>query len=153
MAQVPLVLQVGGNPIPIVKNYFERIGTENTDEIFPNEAEMSPDEKAQLDAMRQAQEQANQMAQAQLQYTQLQTELLKRDQDRKDQEFAVQAQKTMGEMAKMVEEMRKLRAETLLTQEKAETEATQNSLSIYTAASDQLDKAEEALGAPSADQQ
>ncbi len=152
LAQVPLVLQVGGNPIPIVKNYFERIGTENTDEIFPNEAEMSPEEKQQLAAMRQAQEQANQMAQAQLQYTQLQTELLKRDQDRKDQEFTVQAQKTMGEMAKMVEEMRKLRAETMLTQEKAETEATQNSLSIHTAASDQLTKAEEALGAPGADQ-
>jgi hypothetical protein len=150
MAQIPIVMQVGGNPIPIVKSYFRQIGSENTDDVFPNEAEMSPEEKQQLESMRQVQEQANQMAQAQLQYTQLQTELLKRDQDRKDQEFTVQAQKAMGEMAKMIEEMRKLRAETLLTQEKAETEAVNNGIAIYTAASEQLDKAEQALGAPSA---
>jgi len=150
MAQIPMVIQVGGNPIPIVKSYFKQIGSENTDDVFPNEAEMPLEEKQQLESIRKVQEQANQMAQAQLQYTQLQTELLKRDQDRKDQEFTVQAQKAMGEMAKMIEEMRKLRAETLLTQEKAETEAVNNGIAIYTAASEQLDKAEQALGAPSA---
>jgi len=151
MAQIGLVQQTGGNPIPIVKNYFHQIGTSYTDDIYPNESEMSPEEKQQLESMRQVQEQANKMAQAQLQAVQLQTELLKRDQDRKDQEFAVQAQKAMGEMAKMIDEMRKLRAETILTQEKAETEAVKNGIAIYTAASDQLDKAEQALGAPSAE--
>ncbi|WP_261229689.1 hypothetical protein, partial [Streptococcus mitis] len=36
--QVPFVIQAGGNAVEIIKNYFNRIGSENTDKIFPNEA-------------------------------------------------------------------------------------------------------------------
>lgn len=145
MAQLPMVIQAGGNAVPIVKGYYERIGSENLDKIFPNEAEMSPDEKAQMQAMRQAQEQANQMAQAQLAYTQLQTELLKRDQDRKDQEFLVKSQEIMAGIDKTLEEINKLRADTTLTYEKAETEQVNNKINTYTAHADQLSRIEDRM--------
>jgi chaperonin GroES len=150
LEQVPLVTQAGGNPIPIIKNYFKRIGTENLDEIFPNEAEMSPEEKAQMQQMQQMQQQANQMAEAQLKLTQLQTELLQRGEDRKDQEAMVKIQETLAKITGLLEDARNTRADTILKQEQAETEHTKNKLSIYTAASNELDKAEAALGAPDA---
>lgn len=102
MAQVPTVIQAGGNPIPIIKNYFIRMGSDNVDEIFPNEAEMSPDEKAQRDNMMAQQKQSNDMAQAQLQFTQLQTELLKRDQDRKDKQYEEGDEKRDAELHKLM---------------------------------------------------
>ena len=55
LEQFDRVVQSGGNPIPIIKNYFKRIGTENLDEIFPNESEMSPEEKAQMQQMQEMQ--------------------------------------------------------------------------------------------------
>lgn len=150
LEQFDRVVQSGGNPIPIIKNYFKRIGTENLDEIFPNESEMSPEEKAQMQQMQQMQQQANQMAEAQLKLTQLQTELLQRGEDRKGREGMVKIQETLANITKILEESRKVQAETILTQEKAETESLNNDLAIYTAASNELDKAEAALGAPDA---
>lgn len=150
LEQVPLVAQAGGNPIPIIKNYFKRIGTENLDEIFPNESEMSPEEKAQVEQMQAMQKQANEMAQAQLQLTQLQTELLRRGEDRKDKEAMVGIQETLAKITGLLEDARNTRADTVLKQEQAETEHTKNQLNIYTATSTELDKAEKALGAPDA---
>ena len=144
------VLQTGGNPIPLVKNALAAIGTENMDEIYPNESEMSPEEKAQMQQMQAMQQQANEMAQAQLQLTQLQTELLKKGEDRKDQEAMIDIQKTLAEVSKILEEVRNVRADTVLKQEQAETEHTKNQIGIYTAVSTEIDKAEKALGAPDA---
>lgn len=152
MSQVPMVIQAGGNPIPIIKNYYKRIGSDNLDEIFPNEAEMSPEDKAQMQAMKQATDMQNQMAQQQLQMVTLQTELLKRAEDRKDQEFLVASKEQMAKIDKLLEEVTKVKAETILTLEKAETEQVKNQISIYTAASNELDKAEKAL-LPAEDQE
>lgn len=145
MAQVPMVIQAGGNPIPIIKNYYKRIGSDNLDEIFPNEAEMSPEEKAQMEAMRQQQEMANQMAEQQLQMITLQTELLKRAEDRKDAEFTVNSKETLAKIDQILESIPKTKAETILALEKAETEQVTNAISVYTTRSDELTKAEEAL--------
>ncbi len=150
LEQFDRVVQSGGNPIPIIKNYFKRIGTENLDEIFPNESEMSPEEKAQMQQMQQLQQQANQMAEAQLKLTQLQTELLQRGEDRKDKEAMVGIQETLAKITGLLEDARNTRADTVLKQEQAETEHTQNQISKYTAVSSELDKAEKALGAPDA---
>lgn len=147
MAQVPMVIQAGGNPVPIIRNYYKRIGSDNLDEIFPNEAEMSPEEKAQMQQMQAAQKQANDMAEAQLQLTQLQTDLLKRDQDRKDQEFLVNSRETMAKIDKLLEEVTKVKSETILNLEKAETEQVDNAISVYTSRSKELTKAEESLKA------
>jgi chaperonin GroES len=148
MVHIPMVIQAGGNPIPILKNYYKRIGSNNLDEIFPNEAEMSPEEKQQMEAMRQQQEMANQLAQQQSQMIALQTELLKKGEERKDFEAQIKALKTQAETGKVLDETTKVKAETLLTLEQAETEATKNQINIYTTRSAELTKAEEALTAP-----
>lgn len=141
MSQIPNVMQAGGNPIPIIKKYFERIGSENIDEIFPNEAEMSPQDKQQVAAMKQSQDQANQMQQAQLQMLSAQTELLKRGEDRKDAEFALKKQETLSVLATEEEQREKFKADVILTIEKALTEKVNNGLSITNAISAEMDKA------------
>lgn len=148
MSQVPMVIQAGGNPIPIIKNFYKRIGSDNLDEIFPNKAEMSPEEKTQMEAMQQQQEYANQMAEAQLQLTSLQTELLKRNEDRKDQEFLVNSRETIAKIDKLMEDIGEVKSRTILNLEKAETEQVKNAISVYTARSEELTKAEEALLQP-----
>lgn len=143
MAQVPLVVQAGGNPIPIIKNYYQSIGSENLDEIFPNEAEMSPEEKAQMRAMRQQQELSTQMQQEQLQLIQLQTELLQSGEKRKDFEAQVAAKETLAKIDKLFEDMEEVKSRTILNYEKAESEQVNNQITTYTAISNELSKAEE----------
>lgn len=150
LEQVPLVTQAGGNPIPIIKNYFKRIGTENLDEIFPNESEMTPEEKAQMQQMREAQQAQLQYQKRQDQFLEAQTQILLKGEERKDKESIVGMQETLAKITKLLEEGRKVQAETILTQEKAETESLNNDLNIYTTASAELDKAEKAIGAPDA---
>lgn len=152
MEQIPMVLQAGGNPVPIVKAYYKRIGSENLDEIFPNEAEMSPEEKAQMQQMQQQQEYANQLAEQQVNMITLQTELLKAEQDRKDREFDVKVKETLAKVDKLLEEVSNVRADTILKLEQAETEQVNNKINTYTARSDELTKAEQAL-LPAEDQE
>lgn len=148
MEQVPVITQAGGNPLPIIKNYLYRIGTDNVDEIFPNEAEMSPEEKAQMQAMQQQQQMSVQMQQQQLELTQLQTELLKRDQDRKDFEAQSEAKERDAKIAQMIADTMNDKFESfsrsILNLEKAESEEVKNQISQYTAASNEITKAEQA---------
>lgn len=132
LEQVPLVIQAGGNAVPIVKNYYKQIGSANLDEIFPNESEMSPEEKAQMQAMRQQQEQANAMAEQQLKMIELQTELLKSGEERKAFEASVAAKETLAKIDKMFKEMEQIEASIKLTLEKAESEDVKNKISTYT---------------------
>ena len=141
MAQVPIVMQAGGNPIPIIKNYFDRIGSDNIDEIFPNEAEMSPQDKQQVAAMKQSQDQANAMQQAQLKMLDTQTQLLMKGEERKDAEFELSKRETLSKMDEILEGVEKIKAETMLTVQKAITEHVNNGLSITTALSNEMDKA------------
>lgn len=150
LEQVPLVTQSGGNPIPIIKNYFKRIGTENLDEIFPNESEMSPEEKAQMQQMQQMQQQQLQLAERQDKLLEAQTQILLKGEERKDKESMVGIQETLAKITGLLEDARNTRADTVLKQEQAETEHTKNQIDIYTAVSTEIDKAEKALGAPDA---
>jgi chaperonin GroES len=143
MAQLPMVVQAGGNPIPIIKNYYSSIGSENLDEIFPNEAEMSPEEKAQMQAMRQQQELSTQMQQEQLQLIKLQTDLLQSGERRKDFEAQVAAKETLAKIDKLFEDMEEVKSQTVLNYEKAESEQVKNNITTYTAISSELSKAEE----------
>lgn len=65
--------------------------------------------------------------------------------DRKDAEFTVKSKEMMAKIDKLLEEVTKVKSETILNLEKAETEQVKNQISIYTAASNELDKAEKAL--------
>lgn len=77
LEQFPLVLQSGGNPIPLVKRFFEAVDAGVVDELFPEEGSMSPQEREQIAAMTKAQETQNQLNELQLQ-------ILSREQDRLD---------------------------------------------------------------------
>ena len=73
-----------------------------------------------------AQEQENQIAQANLQLTQLQTEILGREQDRLDAD-------TQRKIDETASNMRKTLSEIILNLEKAESEDVKNQVSVYTA--------------------
>lgn len=155
MAQVPLVMQSGGNPIPIIKNYFERIGSDNLDEIYPNEAEMSPQDKQQVAAMKQSQEQAAQYQEMQTKLLDTQTQILMKGEERKDAEFELSKKETLAKMDQILETVEKIKAETMLTVQQAITEHVNNGLAITTSLSNEMDKAyemasdrDEVMGAP-----
>jgi len=123
MTQIPNVIQAGGNPLAIVRNFFERIGTDNLDEIFP---EQPTDQQAEeIARFTQAQELQNQLQQQQLQLSQLQTELLLRDQDRLDVDTQRKLEETIGKLKQM-------EVENVLTLEKAESEEVKNRINVYT---------------------
>lgn len=140
--KLPLVIQAGGNAVEIIKNYFNRIGSENTDKIFPNEAEMSPEDKAQVQAMQQQQQQANQMAETQVKLLDAQTQILLKGEERKDAEFQLSKQETLATMDKILAEVKKTNADTLLSVQKAITEHVSNGIAITTAVSNEMDKAQ-----------
>ncbi len=144
IAQLPLVLQAGGNAYAILKNWYKAIGSQNVNEYFPNEAEMSPQDKANMQQMKATQDQANKLQEQQNKLQELQVALLGRAEDRKDSELEITSKKTLADVDKTLEEVSKVQAETILTQEKAETEQIKNQLNIYTTRSEQLTKAEEA---------
>ncbi len=123
MTQIPNVIQAGGNPLAIVRNFFERIGTDNLDEIFP---EQPTDQQAEeIARFTQAQELQNQLQQQQLQLSQLQTELLLRDQDRLDVDTQRKLEETIGKLKQM-------EVDNVLTLEKAESEEVKNRINVYT---------------------
>lgn len=123
LEQIPNVIQAGGNPMPIIRNFFKRIGSDNIDEIFPeNATDKQAEEMARFTA---AQEMQNQMQQQQLQLTQLQTEILMRDQDRLDTDTQRKIQETIGKLENM-------RADSILKLEKAESEEVGNQINLYT---------------------
>ncbi len=98
MEQLPNILQAGGSPAPIIKNYFDAIGSTLIDEIFPDESSMSPQDKQMKTQMLQQQEQANKIAQQQLQ-------LLEREQNRLDYETQKKADKIVADIKRIGTQM------------------------------------------------
>lgn len=124
LEQMPNVLQAGGNPIAILKNYFEVIGSTDIDRIFPEEGAMTPQEKQQLDQMKQAQEMANQIQMLQLQ-------LLTREQDRLDKETGAKIQKSAQEIQNLKADLLETLAKALKAGEEAETESLNNQVNTF----------------------
>jgi len=140
MEQIPLILQMGGNPVPVVKNFFDAIGSELVDSIFPDDDSMSPADKKARDQMLKAQEQANQIAELQLQ-------ILTREQDRLDLKTAEEIKKIQAEVKKLGADMIETLANAAKLGEQAESESTKNQISIYTAQLQSITSAIDALGA------
>jgi hypothetical protein len=126
LEQFDRVLQAGGNPLPILENYFEAVGSTLIDRIFPEEGSMTEQEKQQLDQLKQAQEQANQLQQLQLQ-------ILAREQDRLDADSAEDRRKTAAEVEKLGAELEETLMNAAKLGEEAETEALNNQITKYTA--------------------
>ena len=119
------VLQTGGNPVPIIKNYFESIGSGIVDQIYPDEGSMSPAELQQMQKMQEGQDLQNQIQQQQLQ-------ILQREQDRLDQKTAADIKKISVEIEKLQADIIKIFAESAKTGEEAETESLNNQINTYT---------------------
>ena len=134
------VLQAGGNPIPIVRNYFEAIGSSLTDEVFPEAGAMTPEEEVQVAQMREAQDLANQIQQMQL-------ELLGREQDRLDAETNIKVQKALPEIEKLKADIIDTLMGAAERAEKAESESIKNQIDTYSSQLDVLSKELEAIGA------
>jgi chaperonin GroES len=140
LEQMPNVLQAGGNPIAILRNYFEVIGSTIIDEVFPEDGAMPPADKARIEAMTEAQNKANQIAEMQL-------NLLSREQDRLDRDTAGKLEKYAAEVKEINANIIKIIADASLAGEKAETESLNNQVNQYTARLQVITELLSALGA------
>lgn len=111
LSQVQLVQAAGGNIKPIVKSFYESIGTQNIDDIFPEPTEEQAAEQSQA-----AQEQAEEQ------------DLIQQ------QAIDIQERKQTNEDAKTTADVANTEADTIKTLEEAETEDTKNLSNIYTTA-------------------
>lgn len=140
METLPLVLQSGGNPAPILKNFFDAIGSELVDEIWPTDgSSMSPEDQAMQKQMLKAQEDANRLAEMQL-------NLLTREQDRLDYETSEKVRKMKAEVEKLGYDMLETLSSAMLKGEQAESESMKNAVTLYTAQLQSFTKAIGALG-------
>ncbi|MES2367691.1 MAG: hypothetical protein V4563_17575 [Pseudomonadota bacterium] len=139
MEQIPLILQMGGNPVPIVKAYFEAIGSENVDQVFPEEGSMSPEDKKMQEQMLKAQERANKLAELQL-------SILTREQDRLDAKTREEIQEIKAKVKKLGADLVETLANAAKLSEEAETESTVNRTSTYSAAIESIVGSLSALG-------
>lgn len=132
------VQQIGGNVIPIIKGYYEAIGTTNMDQIFPDK--MSDEDKKMNEKMQQQQA-------AQTEAMNFQNELLKAQVDQGNQNLEIKGREADAKIEEIraesarkdmmiLEEMQKVRAETLLKYEEAQTEDVKNNHKMQM---DQLD--------------
>ncbi len=110
MSAIPVVIQAQGNIEPIVKGFYEALGSQQVDEIFP---ELTPEQQEQQAAAQQ--EQANE----QDKLLEIQIDHAERKQDNEDIKTRTQAEKDI--------------ATTVKTLEEAETENTKNLSDTYTA--------------------
>lgn len=117
--QADRILQYGGNPIPVMKQWLSDIDYGLIDEVFPmDEQQPNP----QLESMRQAQQMEQQLAQGQLELMGKTEERLTAEGKKK---FVLEKNETKARIKKII-------SETILNVEKAETEETKNKISKYT---------------------
>lgn len=130
ISQIEAVQIAGGNITPIVKGFFESIGSTNVDEVFP---ELPPEQQLQdllsknpelAELVLGEQERLEELAAAQLDQQQ---ETIDRDQERQDAE-------TASKLDKEASEVEKNKSTTILNLEKAESEDVKNQVSTFTAA-------------------
>ena len=109
MEQIPLIMQAGGNVLPIIEGYFESLGSDKYDAVFNKEP--SEQEQAQMQQMQAAQEQQNQLLQKQNQMIEAELQLRNKEIEIKDSESAAkiatmqaeQERKDIESQAKMAE--------------------------------------------------
>lgn len=126
MEALPTVIQAGGNPGPIVRGFFDAIGSQVTDEVFPeDQGSISEQDRAMMQQMQQQQ-------QMELQIRQEQLALLKREQDRLDRDTDAKVAKARQEIKNMQAEMIETFSQAAWNVERAETEQLKNRIDQYT---------------------
>lgn len=126
------VVQVGGNAIPIIKNYFELIGSDLLPELFPEEGAVPKEDEKQMQAMAQQQQKAQQLQEVQIKLQEAQIQLMQQQVENEGLEAQSLAIKRKAEIQVILTKVDKTIAETLLIAEKAESEQAKNQISIYT---------------------
>ena len=128
LSQIQLVQLAGGDIRTIIKRFYEAIGTQNIDEIFPD---LQPQE--QLQKLLSENPDLAQLISGEKDRLDLiaasQTDAMQNEQDRLNLEAATNADKVHSEIAKN-------ESTTILNLEKAETEELKNQISVYTAEAD-----------------
>ncbi len=125
MQTLPTVLQAGGNPGPIVRGFFEAIGSTLTDQVFPeDQSSISEQDRAMMAKMQEQQ-------QMQQQIQQMQLALLTREQDRLDKDTDAKVAKARQELKNMQAEVIETFSKTAWNVERAETEQLQNRINDY----------------------
>jgi len=125
LSQVALVAETGGNARAIVKGFYEAIGTQNIEEIYPEEEPQQLLQRLLSENPDLAQLISGEAERLDL-IAASQADAAEREQSRLDLEAATKADKAHSET-------KKNEADTILTLEKAETEELNNSISTYTA--------------------
>lgn len=125
LEQFDRVVQVGGNAKQIVRNFYEAIGSQDVDAIFPDESTQTPEEKQQIEELQQQQQLLAEQQQQSIELTKAQVALA-------EGELKRLTFRTKTEVDKMLAEIDKMRTEMLLNLEKAETEQIKNDINIYT---------------------
>ncbi len=124
LSRVELVQAVGGNIRSIVKRFYEAIGSQNVEEIFPD---LGPQD--QLQKLLSENPDLAKLISGEAERLDLiaaaQTDAIAQEEERKDLEAAINADKVASEISKN-------ESATILNLEKAETEQTKNELSVYT---------------------
>lgn len=138
LSQIEMVQAAGGDIRVVVKNFFESIGAQNIDQIFPD---MEPQE--QLQKLLGENPDLQQLIMGEQERMDLlaasQADALDREEVRKDDESERKDAETASKLDKEQSEIKKNESATILNLEKAETEDLNNSISTYTAAAN-LDK-------------
>jgi hypothetical protein len=104
METIPLVLQAGGNPAPIIRGFFDAIGSDKAEQVFPPDGQMSEEDKKMQEQMLAEQKR---IADAQ----QLQAQILEREQNRLDAKLEPEIKKLITEAFENEANARKLQAE------------------------------------------
>jgi hypothetical protein len=124
LSKVELVSIAGGNIKPLIKGFFESIGSQNVEEIFPEE-----DAQMQLQRLLSENPDLQQLIMGETERMDMlaaaQADALEREEERADLKATTEADKVHAET-------KKIEADRILTLEKAETEDLNNSISTYT---------------------
>ena len=132
LSQFELVAATGGDTRVIVKNFYEAIGAQNVNEIFPDE-----DPQQQLQRLLGENPELAELISGEAERLDLiaasQADALEREEARKDAESERKDAETASKLDKEESETEKNKSATILNLEKAETEDLQNQISTYTA--------------------
>jgi len=139
MDQIPMIMQAGGNVLPIIEGYFNAINSDKYDAVFNKQP--SPEEQARMEQMQAAQEQQNQLLQKQNQMIEAELQLRNKELEIKESESAakvatmqaeqerkdIEAQAKMAELEAKIQQMEVGNIKTIQEAEKinAETQATE----------------------------
>lgn len=100
METIPMVLQMGGNPIPIGKAFYDAIGSDIADQVFPEDGKIPSADQENIDKMNAMQQEQIELGKQQTEIMQKNYALAERKQDLDDREAQEKAKQAQAEQAR-----------------------------------------------------